>query len=131
MVQPDGQLVVAGSTTVKTDMAVTRLNPDGSPDTSFDGDGTSRADFGSYDSGYAAALQPDGKIVIAGYTTVTSNGHYDFAVARFNPSGPADTTLDETFDGDGKKTFGYGGDDAARAVLAQADGKLVLAGYIP
>ena len=52
------------------DFAVTRLNPDGSFDGSFDGDGTGGADFGAVDHGLAAALQPDGKILVAGYTSV-------------------------------------------------------------
>jgi uncharacterized delta-60 repeat protein len=122
LVQPDGKVVVAG--TGNADFAVTRLNPDGSFDTSFDGDGTAAADFGGADYGYAAALQPDGRIVVAGQA-----GDEDVAVARFNPTGPADKTLDTTFSGAGTKRIGYGGFDAARAVLVQPDGKIVVVGY--
>ena len=37
--------------------------------------------------------------------------------------------LDPSFDGDGKKTFGYTGQRRAEAVLVQPDGKLVLGGH--
>jgi uncharacterized delta-60 repeat protein len=124
LVQPDGKIVVVGNGNANRDLAVTRLNPDGSFDRSFDGDGTAGADVGGADLGFAAALQPDGKIVVAG-----STGGEDVAVARFNPTGPADKTLDTTFNGAGWRRFGYGGFDSARAVLVQPDGKIVLAGY--
>jgi uncharacterized delta-60 repeat protein len=121
LVQPDGKVVVAGAG--NGDVAVTRLNPDGSFDTSFDGDGTAGADFGGPDYGYAVALQPDGRIVVAG-----SAGGEDVGVARFNPAGPADDTLDTSFGGNGTKRFGYGGYDAAHAALVQPDGRIVLLG---
>ena len=117
-VQPDGKVVVAG--TIDGNFAVTRLNADGSFDASFDGDGTAGADFGGTDFGYAVALQPDGRIVVAGQA-----GGDDVAVARFNPDG----TPDATFDVDGTRRFGYGGVDAARAVLVQPDGGIVVAGH--
>ena len=78
LVQPDGKLVLAGYG--GTDFAVARLNPDGASDTSFDG-GMSVADFGGFDSANAAALQPDGKIVVAGHTDV----NLDIAIARLHP----------------------------------------------
>ena len=48
----------------------------------------------------------------------------DFALARYNPNG----SLDTSFSGDGKRSTGFGGDDAANAVALQADGKIVAAG---
>jgi uncharacterized delta-60 repeat protein len=117
LVQPDGKIVVAGPG--NGDFAVTRLNPDGSFDTSFDGDGTAGADFGGPDYAYAVALQPDGRIVVAG-----SAGGEDVGVARFN----ADGSLDATFAGSGTKRFGYGGNEAAHAILVQPDGRIVLVG---
>ena len=121
LVQPGGKIVVVG--TSNNNFAVTRLNPDGSFDTSFDGDGTAGADFGGADYGLAAALQADGKIVVAGQT-----GGEDVAVARFNPAGSTDKTLDTTFGGAGTKRIGYGGFDSARAALVQPDGKIVVVG---
>lgn len=58
-------------------MTVTRLNPNGSPDTTFDGDGTATIDFGpGEDRASSAVLQSDGQIVVAGRRAD------DFAVAR-------------------------------------------------
>jgi uncharacterized delta-60 repeat protein len=119
-VQPDGRIVVVGYGDPSLDFAVTRLNPDGSLDTSFDGDGRATIDFGDQDVAEAVALQPDGKIVVAGYTTL----NLDVAVVRLRPDG----SLDPDFDGDGKKTIDYAGGDQARGVVVQPDGKIVVAG---
>jgi uncharacterized delta-60 repeat protein len=124
-VQPDGKLVVAGHTaTAEAVMfALARYNPDGSPDPTFDGDGkvTTRLGTGTESRAYAVALQPDGKIVVAGYS---QNGNLDFALARYNPNG----TLDTSFDGDGRVTTGIQTDDRAWALALQPDGKIVAAG---
>jgi uncharacterized delta-60 repeat protein len=122
VVQPDGKLVAAGST--GTDFALARYNPDGSLDTSFDGDGRLTTDFLSRsDYAYALALQPDGKTVVAGYAHNGSNN--DFALARYNLDG----SLDASFDSDGKLITDFFGDyDVAYALVAQPDGKIVAAG---
>jgi len=126
--QSDGKIVVAGYTTdgSNVDFAVARYNSNGSLDTSFDGDGKVRTPVGSSsDFAYSVALQPDGKIVVAGYAYV-SGGGYDFAVVRYNPNG----SLDTSFDGDGKVTTPIGtSDDYGYSVAIQPDGKIVVAGY--
>jgi uncharacterized delta-60 repeat protein len=127
LAQPDGKIVVAGRTgnTVTDNFVVTRLDPDGSLDSSFSGDGAASADFGAADWVTSAALQADGKIVVAGVTE-PAGASSNVAVARFNANG----TLDSSFDGDGMTTLDYlGGADAAEAVVLQPDGKIVLAGY--
>ena len=119
-VQADGKIVVVGYGGGNTALAVTRLNPDGTFDTGFDLDGTSGFDFGGDDAGYGVALQPDGRIVAVGRTSVGNNG----AVARFNPDG----SLDTGFNGTGTRTIDYGGLDLARDVAVQPDGKIVVVG---
>jgi uncharacterized delta-60 repeat protein len=73
--QPDGKIVVVGDInetagpTSNINMAVVRLNSNGSIDTTFSGDGRAIADFNSSqnDFGRAVAIQPsDGRIVVAG-----------------------------------------------------------------
>jgi uncharacterized delta-60 repeat protein len=125
LVQRDGKIVVAGTGNANYDFVITRLNADGSFDATFDGDGTAGFDFGGGDYGYAVAVQPDGRLVVAGDTSIKQ----DVAVARFNPAGPADMTLDTTFDGDGVTTLDYGGNDGAQALALQPDGKIVVVGY--
>ena len=116
-VQPDGKIVVAGLGT-NGDVAVGRINPDGSDDPAFGG--TRLIDFGSFDIGEAVALQPDGKIVVAGRSGANA------VIARLNPDGSPDMGFGTT----GKRVIDYGGPtfDRAEGVAIQPDGKIVLAG---
>ncbi len=122
-VQPDGKIVVAGNGNPNNDFAMSRLSSNGTPDPTFDGDGHIGIDFGGADVANDVALQPDGKIVVVGYTP--GPGGADFAALRLNPNG----SLDPTFDTDGKWTLDLsGGSDVATAVALQPDGKIVIAG---
>jgi uncharacterized delta-60 repeat protein len=126
VVQPDGKILVAGSVAENGfDFAIVRFLRDGALDTTFGTGGKVTTDFnGSFDSAYAIALQPDGKIIVAGTSSV-SGSSFDFAVARYLPDG----TLDPTFSGDGKQTTPVGtGVDFANAVVIEPGGKIVLGG---
>jgi uncharacterized delta-60 repeat protein len=126
-IQPDGKIVVVGyaNNGGNTDFAVARYNADGSPDTAFSNDGKLTTPIGTgYDEARSMALQSDGKIVVAGYSS--KGTHSDFALARYNTDG----SLDATFDGDGKLTTSISSlDDYAYSVAIQSDGKIVAAGY--
>jgi uncharacterized delta-60 repeat protein len=76
--QPDGKLVIAGYTQDGEDVAVARLNANGSLDAGFGAAGKKTVDFGAATFGNAVALAPNGRIVVAGQKT----GGDDFAVAR-------------------------------------------------
>ena len=119
LLQPDGKIVLAGSGGPGTAMAITRLNPDGSDDDSFHGDGTSLLDFGAVDAANAVALQPDGKVVVAGW-----DRRGDFAIGRLQPGGSPDTT----FDRDGRRTVDFGGVDRGNGLALQPNGRFVVAG---
>lgn len=121
-IQPwDGRIVAVG--TSQGDFAVSRYLRDGSIDTSFDGDGKTTIDFDNQDDhGTAVAIQPDGKIVAAGYSMVGND--LDFSLARLDPDGG----LDSGFGPDGKVTTGFGGNDGAFSVAIQPDGKIVAGG---
>jgi uncharacterized delta-60 repeat protein len=126
--QSDGKIILAGYTNAagNNDFAVARLNANGSLDVSFDVDGRQIVNgFGGDDRAQAVAVQPDGKIVLAGYTNAAGNN--DFALARLTPNG----SLDAAFGVGGRVvTRGFGGDDRAQAVAIQpTDGKIVAAGY--
>ena len=122
--QADGKIILAGyGSGAASDFAVIRLNPDGSPDTSFNGDGKVRTSLSADDDlAYAVAVQPDGKIVAAGYRR--SGQALDFALVRYNTDG----SLDTTFDGDGIVTTAFSGLETANAVIIQSDGKIIAAG---
>jgi len=121
-IQSDGKLLVAGyaASVNNDDFALVRYNSDGTPDLSFDSDGQTTTDLGGNDEGHALALQNDGKIVVAGYTSSGS----DFAVVRYNSDG----SLDTTFDSDGKTTVNLGGNDYGYAMALQSDERIVVAG---
>lgn len=135
-VQPDGKIVLcAGSHATSgssgPDFFIARFTPDGMLDPAFSYDGRVTIDFQqSTDFCWAVALQPDGRIIVAGAGRKAGGGDYDFAIARLN----ADGTLDTGFGaGTGKVMVafdqGSGNYDVAAAVAVQPDGRIVVAGY--
>jgi len=58
-----------------------RYSSDGQLDQSFGGGGKVATNFSSTDQAYAVALQPNGKILLAGISFNGSN--FDFALARY------------------------------------------------
>jgi uncharacterized delta-60 repeat protein len=128
-IQPDGRIVVAGFSDQGSpdhDIAVARYMPDGSLDQSFSGDGKRLITFSpGNDQAYDVALQPNGRIVVAGFSNPTTVG--DFAIARLTAGGQ----LDDSFSQDGKRvqSFDNGAfDDEARAIAIQGDGRILVAG---
>ena len=130
----DGKIVAAGEASTKNgnpDFAVVRYNPNGTPDTSFNGSGKVTTAFGNktLESAADVAIQPDGKVVAAGWTFI--NNSYDFALVRYNLNG----SLDISFDADGKVSTNFAGSnrsvshDQAKSTAIQTDGKIVLAGW--
>ena len=125
--QPDGRILVAGkcSAVPFNYFCVLRYNVNGSLDTSFGGTGRFLTQVGSgNDFAYSIALQPDGKILLAG--NCTTGGNDDFCMVRYHPNG----ILDVTFNGTGKVITPVGsGNDLAKTILLQPDGKILIAGY--
>jgi len=117
--QPDGKIVMAGSD--GRDFVLARYNADGSFDTTFDGDGKVATDIAVRDTARDVAIQTDGRIIVAGFTSPNAFC-CRFAVARYLPSG----ALDTSFDGDGTAIGTEFGQISAIAI--QADGKIVAVG---
>jgi uncharacterized delta-60 repeat protein len=133
-IQRDGKIIVAGfadTATAGENFAVVRLKIDGSLDHSFSGDGKTTFGFGNGtgdDVAHSIAVQPNGKIVLAGDSYQGPSKGDDMSVARLNAGG----SLDHSFSGDGKMTFGFANgseDDDAGAVALQRDGKIVVSGF--
>jgi uncharacterized delta-60 repeat protein len=133
-VQPDGRIVAVGWRFRYGDaqdddlFGVARYLPDGRLDRSFSRDGLASIDFGFGDDvANAVAVQPDGKIVVAGQGTRSRyRTEDDFAFVRFRRDG----TLDRTFGGDGLVTVDFGGRryDTAHGLAIQPNGAIVAAG---
>src|SRR6185437_3540149 len=127
--QPDGKLVVAGSTAGPSGdaFALARYTPTGALDTTFGSSGRVITGFGGdQDWAQAVAVQADGKIVAAGKTGhQCCGGTFDFALARYTAGGTPDTT----FGTGGKVTTDFAGStDNAHALVIQADGKILAGG---
>ena len=129
-IQSDDKVVVvgiAGSGGANPMFGVARYNANGTPDTTFSGDGRLATDFSpKVDQAISVAIQADGKIVVAGGSNMNGTNHNSrFALARYNTNG----TLDTTFSGDGKVTTDLTArQDEVSGVAIQADGKIVAAG---
>lgn len=126
-IQNDGKIIAAGYSDNGTDynFALVRYKSNGELDTTFGTNGKIITSVsGSYDEAYSIALQPNGKIVVAG--SASNGSDNDFAVIRYNING----TLDTTFGTGGKVITSLGNyDDGALGVALQTNGKIVVAGF--
>lgn len=129
-IQPDGKIVIAGSTLFFNQrlFAVLRYVADGGADTSF-GDGgkvvtamgTGTSGSAPIDVATAIDLDASGRIVVAGFSSTSSR--FQIAVVRYRTDG----SPDPTFDGDGIVTTQVGTLSQAFAVAVDAEGRPVVA----
>jgi uncharacterized delta-60 repeat protein len=105
LIQPDGKILTGGSTLGnKADFYFVRLLDDGTPDSTFDGDGKFRSDIGSeLDACSDIILQPDGKIIAAGVYFNGYNG--EFVVARYNNNVCLPVTASFAYSTDGQEVI--------------------------
>lgn len=133
----DGKILIAGYTEgVATgyDVLICRLTSSGTLDVTFSTDGcdTQNSLAGGNSADYSQSdvvIQNDGKYVMAGSTT-NALANTDIFVMRYNTDG----TLDTTFNGTGYTTHagaagGTNGNDNARGIALQTDGKIIVTGY--
>jgi len=127
-IQPDGRIVMVGVSykTKKCDVLTVRYNADGSLDKGFGEGGVVPSSFppGGREWGRSIAIQPDGKIIVAGNTRLGENTN--ILLLRYNANGKPDTT------------FGIGGiashqsmaqkGNWGQSVALLPDGKIVLVG---
>ena len=126
VLQPDGRIIVAGWAKMGAthDFALARFTADGAPDLTFGTAGKLTTDIGGADDqAIAVALQPDGRIMAAGWTF--NGADLDFALVRYLPDG----TADSSFGIAGKQTTELGASDYIASVAIQPDGKIVVAGH--
>jgi len=124
--QPDGKIVAAGETLASVTQSTPRLGlvrylENGSPDPTF---GISGVAIQSGDVRYewltSIALQPDGRLLVAGFLRRTARR--EIAVARFEPDG----SLDRSFGADGY-AFGNGNTwEQGGQLSLQSDGTFLV-----
>jgi uncharacterized delta-60 repeat protein len=119
VIQRDGKIVVFGRLWPTGTAVAIRLDSDGSVDSAFGSGGIANLNVSANeDALWAAALQPDGKILAAG-----SSGS-EFLMVRLNAEG----ILDTSFDSDGVVTNTPGTWWGFNAITLQADGKILGVG---
>ncbi len=127
----DGKIVAAGAASSYgsgqiQDMAVVRYNLDGSLDKSFGGSGQVTTSVGSSNDGAGDVIvQPDGKVVVAGWTGGSGS---NFALVRYNVDGSLDTSFGGTKAKGVVTTDINNSRDSGWVMALQADGKIVVAG---
>ncbi|MBL8309488.1 MAG: hypothetical protein JNL19_03600 [Burkholderiales bacterium] len=109
-------------------LAAPAVSAPGDLDTTFNTTGyvLTQIDVANQDFGWAMAIQPDQKIVVAGQCMV--QGDIDFCLARYLPNGSLDTSF--STDGLVTATLSSTGTmhDRARAMAIQPDGKIIVGG---
>jgi uncharacterized delta-60 repeat protein len=120
----DGVIVAAGlvGSFPTARFAVVRYNPDGSLDSSFDGDGAATVVFSRDARAHALRLQEDGSILVGGI--IQNGSSSDAAVARLTANG----SLDVSFGTGGRVLTDFGGRNFGSALVLQDDGRIVVAG---
>jgi uncharacterized delta-60 repeat protein len=139
LVQPDGKIVVVGSSYREShsNAMVWRLKVNGGPggtseglDPSFDTDGAAQINPGGFADAAAVALQPDGKILVAGYAQVGAQPG-SAALWRLNANGgtgAVNGALDQAFGTGGVTSVAAGAGASASALALGADHRIVVAG---
>ncbi len=116
-----------GTGSFNFDIAINRINTNGTLDTSFGTDGYYKLDYnGDSDFIYQGIVLPDGKILACGAVTTTDPDNTDVLILKLN----ADGTPDIYFGGgDGMAVQPVDvGQDYANAMVVLADGSIVIAG---
>lgn len=126
-IQADGKIVTGGGLSTlpgdpvsSNSYLLARLNRDGTPDTTFDGDGLRIIPSGVPTSGFyygifkSVAVQSDGRLLALGYTD---------NLFRFNSDG----SLDTSFDGDGRRLV-FGGNPETFDLTVTPSGRITVVG---
>jgi uncharacterized delta-60 repeat protein len=134
----DGRAVIGGRGQIEPDsptgddLLVARIETDGALDPTFGGgDGWATLDLGTLgDVAYALALEPSGRVVVAGQSDSSQPSLADVAVARLTAEGEPDASFGA---GAGFVRFDLapGDDECLFGTALQGDGRIVVAGRSP
>ncbi len=134
VIQGDGKIIAAGFAyspySNEYTFALARFVANGTLDSTFGTNGTVTTGIGGSNTdsrAFSSAIQSDGKIIAAGYSSTGSAGSQRvFTLIRYNTNG----SLDSTFGTNGIVTTAIGSsDDEIFSTVIQKDGKIIAAGY--
>jgi uncharacterized delta-60 repeat protein len=128
--QPGGDIVVilGINNIIATEaFGLVRFTSEGRLDTTFGTKGVTMVTFTDFiNEPNSVAVQPDGDIVVVGFSETTSGG-FNFAMARFTPNGQ----LDDTFGNGGLVTVQPPGiQPSAMVVMVQPNGQIIEGGSV-
>ncbi len=120
------EIVIAGEETTSVDnMFLMRFTPDGVTDSTFGTDGTVNTKTSDTSEIFASVQQPDGKIIVAGFSAATGSGR-SIEVVRYKRNGQ----LDSTFGTNGKVLIPFSGSATGYSVKLESNGDIVVAGTL-
>ncbi len=123
---PRGRILLVGRR--KHSLTVTRLTPSGHLDHSFGRDGVARVEVGRFAEGSSLALEPNGKIVVAGFTELCPKHSSCYGssplITRLDPNG----NLDRGFASGGVWT-GKPGEEAGLKAVVLTSGAIYATGW--
>lgn len=135
-IEPDNRIVLVGTTfnhrVHRNEFTLVRFKPTGRLDSSFGSGGHKQigGDNCEDDSRDAITIQPNGKIVLAGYSCRgIERNHPELFVARLNHDG----SLDRSFSGDGRLKVAFGRPNdfpSAIGVALDPAGRIVVVGTL-
>jgi len=123
--QTDGKIVAASYLFSETgsDIVLSRITINGTPDSSFGINGTVISDFGGSEFQGPVAIQADGKIVVSGY--LNNDVGTDLLLVRYNSDG----SLDMSFGDNGKVITDFDIQEFTQAIAVGNDGRIIVSGY--
>ena len=130
ILQPGGKIVCVGNSypfSTRYDFTLVRFKSNGEIDSSFGTDGFTISDFFvDWDLAAAAAVQSDGKIVVAGQT-YSLTGDYKLILARYTKNGK----LDSSFGTNGSVITNFNTSFAiGNGIAIQDDDKILIAANV-
>ncbi len=128
--QSNGKIILAGSRKGligSETFLVVRLLSNGTPDSTFGGDGFVTTNIGTYCTFNAVVIQSDTLIVAGGNGRITGSSYNDFALVRYKLNGE----IDSSFNVDGiVVTDFFGWNDYLNALIISKENKIMASGKV-
>jgi uncharacterized delta-60 repeat protein len=128
-IDAENRVILAGRASIggKDQIAIVRLKPDGTQDSTFNGDGKVLVNYasGSGEAATSVIVDHEGRIVAGGFAVIGDT--MQFALVRVLPNG----SMDASFERDGKvlMDFQANAEECVNGIAEDAEGRIAAAGY--